>query len=138
MKADLPFWPAALRQDQAAAYCGLSVATFVAICPVNLMTRPYWVRLREIRHGVAQSQHLVGSERMSRLPYILHRVAICLFEPKQIEVACQGLQIRVEFRYLGGVLGDEVLVEKDSRACRGLPLFVAVVLGLRRARPCST
>ncbi|MGY3584441.1 hypothetical protein ACVIGB_006500 [Bradyrhizobium sp. USDA 4341] len=30
-----PYWPAALRQDQAAAYCGLSTATFKAICPVK-------------------------------------------------------------------------------------------------------
>ena len=35
MKADLPYWPAALRQDQAAAYCGLSVPTFAAVCPIK-------------------------------------------------------------------------------------------------------
>ncbi|WP_439406412.1 hypothetical protein ACNJX9_34050 [Bradyrhizobium sp. DASA03076] len=29
--SDLPFWPAALRLDQAAAYCGLSVPTFSAV-----------------------------------------------------------------------------------------------------------
>lgn len=33
--SDLPFWPAALRLDQAAIYCGLSVDTFKAICPVK-------------------------------------------------------------------------------------------------------
>jgi hypothetical protein len=33
--SDLPFWPAALRLDQAAAYCGLSATTFAAICPVK-------------------------------------------------------------------------------------------------------
>ncbi|OKO76365.1 hypothetical protein [Bradyrhizobium sp. NAS96.2] len=31
----LPYWPAALRLDQAAAYCGLSVPTFSAVCPVK-------------------------------------------------------------------------------------------------------
>ncbi|WP_225644684.1 hypothetical protein [Bradyrhizobium australafricanum] len=35
MTDGLPYWPAALRQDQAAAYCGLSVDTFVEICPVK-------------------------------------------------------------------------------------------------------
>ncbi|WP_084801456.1 hypothetical protein [Bradyrhizobium sp. Ec3.3] len=35
MKTDLPYWPAALRLDQAAAYCGLSVPTFSAVCPVK-------------------------------------------------------------------------------------------------------
>lgn len=35
MTADLPYWPAALRLDQAAAYCGLSVPTFAAVCPVK-------------------------------------------------------------------------------------------------------
>jgi hypothetical protein len=30
-----PSWPAALRLDQAAAYCGLSVETFKAVCPVK-------------------------------------------------------------------------------------------------------
>lgn len=33
-KPPLPFWPAALRLDQAAAYCGLSVDTFKEVCPV--------------------------------------------------------------------------------------------------------
>jgi hypothetical protein len=28
-------WPAALRLDQAAAYCGLSVDTFKDVCPVR-------------------------------------------------------------------------------------------------------
>jgi hypothetical protein len=28
-------WPAALRQDQAAEYCGLSVDTFKAKCPMK-------------------------------------------------------------------------------------------------------
>jgi hypothetical protein len=31
----LPFWPAALRLDQAGAYCGLSVDTFKQVCPVK-------------------------------------------------------------------------------------------------------
>lgn len=31
----LPYWPAALRLDLAAAYCGLSVDIFKAICPVK-------------------------------------------------------------------------------------------------------
>jgi len=31
----VPFWPAALRLDQAAAYCGLSVDTFQKVCPVR-------------------------------------------------------------------------------------------------------
>ncbi|MCK1493476.1 hypothetical protein IVB14_24385 [Bradyrhizobium sp. 180] len=35
MKSDLPYWPAALRLDQAASYCGLSVDTFKKICPVK-------------------------------------------------------------------------------------------------------
>ncbi|MDA9510930.1 hypothetical protein XI09_41005 [Bradyrhizobium sp. CCBAU 11386] len=35
MKAEFPYWPAALRLDQAAAYCGLSVPTFSAVCPVK-------------------------------------------------------------------------------------------------------
>jgi len=30
-----PYWPAALRLDQAAAYCGLSVETFKLKCPVR-------------------------------------------------------------------------------------------------------
>lgn len=30
-----PYWPAALRLDQAAAYCGLSPATFKEVCPVK-------------------------------------------------------------------------------------------------------
>ncbi|MGY4355526.1 hypothetical protein ACVWZR_004572 [Bradyrhizobium sp. i1.3.1] len=33
--SELPFWPAALRLDQAASYCGLSVGTFKEICPVK-------------------------------------------------------------------------------------------------------
>jgi hypothetical protein len=32
---ETPYWPAALRLDQAAAYCGLSVDTFKEICPVQ-------------------------------------------------------------------------------------------------------
>jgi hypothetical protein len=35
MTNNFPYWPAALRQDQAAAYCGLSVDTFKSICPVR-------------------------------------------------------------------------------------------------------
>lgn len=31
----LPYWPAALRLDQAGAYCGLSVDTFKEVCPVR-------------------------------------------------------------------------------------------------------
>ena len=33
--ADLPDWPAALNRQQAAAYCGVSVDTFAATCPVQ-------------------------------------------------------------------------------------------------------
>jgi hypothetical protein len=33
--AGLPYWPAALRLDQAAAYSGLSVQTFNDVCPVK-------------------------------------------------------------------------------------------------------
>lgn len=33
--APLTLWPAALRLDQAAAYSGLSVETFKAVCPVK-------------------------------------------------------------------------------------------------------
>lgn len=36
MKADLaPFWPAAMRLDQAAAYCGLSPEIFKKVCTVK-------------------------------------------------------------------------------------------------------
>lgn len=35
MTGDLPYWPAALRLDQAAAYSGLSVDTFKNVCPVK-------------------------------------------------------------------------------------------------------
>lgn len=31
----LNVWPAALRLDQAASYCGLSVPTFEKVCPVK-------------------------------------------------------------------------------------------------------
>ena len=31
----LPYWPAALRLDLAASYCGLSVDTFKEVCPVK-------------------------------------------------------------------------------------------------------
>jgi hypothetical protein len=31
----MTLWPAALRLDQAAEYCGLSVDTFKAVCPVK-------------------------------------------------------------------------------------------------------
>lgn len=31
----LTVWPASLRLDQAAAYCGLSVDTFKDVCPVK-------------------------------------------------------------------------------------------------------
>jgi hypothetical protein len=34
-RASLPYWPAALRLDQAAAYCGLSVDTFKGVCPIK-------------------------------------------------------------------------------------------------------
>ncbi|WP_108397599.1 hypothetical protein [Devosia submarina] len=30
----LPDWPAAMNQQMAAAYCGISVDTFSAVCPV--------------------------------------------------------------------------------------------------------
>lgn len=33
--SELPGWPAALRLDQAAAYCGFSPAKFKEICPVK-------------------------------------------------------------------------------------------------------
>lgn len=32
--SDMPTWPAAMTQQMAAAYCGLSVDTFSAACPV--------------------------------------------------------------------------------------------------------
>lgn len=32
--ANMPYWPAAMTQQMAAAYCGLSVGTFTAVCPV--------------------------------------------------------------------------------------------------------
>ena len=35
MNAPLPYWPAALRLDQAAAYVGLSVDTFKEVCPIK-------------------------------------------------------------------------------------------------------
>jgi hypothetical protein len=35
MANEVPYWPAALRLDQAAAYCGLSVDTFKEKCPVK-------------------------------------------------------------------------------------------------------
>jgi len=35
MNATLPYWPAALRLDQAAAYVGLSVDTFKEVCPIK-------------------------------------------------------------------------------------------------------
>jgi hypothetical protein len=35
MSDRLPYWPEALRLDQAAAYCGLSVDTFKEVCPVK-------------------------------------------------------------------------------------------------------
>ncbi len=31
---DTPTWPAAMNQQLAAAYCGISVDTFVKVCPV--------------------------------------------------------------------------------------------------------
>ena len=34
MPSQLPGWPAAMNQQMAAAYCGLSVDTFTATCPV--------------------------------------------------------------------------------------------------------
>lgn len=34
-RATVPFWPAALPLNQAAAYCGLSVDTFKEVCPVK-------------------------------------------------------------------------------------------------------
>lgn len=33
--ATSPYWPAAMRLDQAAAYCGLSTQTFKEVCPVK-------------------------------------------------------------------------------------------------------
>jgi hypothetical protein len=35
MSRTLTVWPAALRLDQAAEYCGLCVETFKAVCPVK-------------------------------------------------------------------------------------------------------
>ena len=35
MTQPLTVWPAALRLDQAAEYCGLSVDTFKEVCPVK-------------------------------------------------------------------------------------------------------
>lgn len=35
IRDDLPYWPAALRLDQAAAYVGLSEPTFKKVCPVK-------------------------------------------------------------------------------------------------------
>jgi hypothetical protein len=35
LTADLPYWPAALNQKMAAAYCGISVDLFKEICPVR-------------------------------------------------------------------------------------------------------
>lgn len=32
--SDMPGWPAALTQQMAASYCGLSVDTFTQVCPV--------------------------------------------------------------------------------------------------------
>lgn len=53
MKADqLPYWPAALPLHLAAAYCGLSVDTFKAACPVlpirftGSSRGDRWLRLR--------------------------------------------------------------------------------------------
>ena len=33
--SEMPGWPAAMNQQMAAAYCGLSVDIFVEKCPVN-------------------------------------------------------------------------------------------------------
>lgn len=35
MSLTVPYWPAALRLDQAAAYSGLCVETFKDVCPVK-------------------------------------------------------------------------------------------------------
>ena len=35
---ELPGWPAAMNQQMAAAYCGLSVDTFTAACPVQAIS----------------------------------------------------------------------------------------------------
>lgn len=35
MTEDLPYWPAAMNQKMAAAYCGLSVDLFKSVCPVR-------------------------------------------------------------------------------------------------------
>jgi hypothetical protein len=32
---ELPDWPAAMNQQMAAAYCGVSVDTFTSVCPVK-------------------------------------------------------------------------------------------------------
>lgn len=33
--ADIPYWPAAMDQKSAAAYCGVCVETFKKVCPVR-------------------------------------------------------------------------------------------------------
>lgn len=35
VSAEMPFWPAAMTQQMAASYCGLSVDTFAEVCPVK-------------------------------------------------------------------------------------------------------
>lgn len=35
MTSDLPYWPAAMDQKSAAAYCGVCVETFKKVCPVR-------------------------------------------------------------------------------------------------------
>gem|GEM_PF-1780057 len=35
MTKPMPFWPAAMPLNQAAAYCGLSTETFKTVCPVK-------------------------------------------------------------------------------------------------------
>lgn len=33
--SEMPYWPAAMNQQMAAAYCGISVDTFSQACPVQ-------------------------------------------------------------------------------------------------------
>ena len=42
---ELPGWPAALNQQLAAAYCGVSVDTFASVCPVQP------IAITKSRHG---------------------------------------------------------------------------------------
>jgi hypothetical protein len=50
--SELPYWPAAMNQQMAAAYCGISVETFVAVCrviPVHITRSNAGKRYRRAR-----------------------------------------------------------------------------------------